>query len=62
MQRIVSNAIHRRARSISFERVIELEGDLTAKQKARLLEIADRCPVHRTLHQEVTIVTTLGTQ
>ncbi len=33
-----------------IERCIEMEGDLDAKQKQRLLEIADRCPVHRTLH------------
>ncbi|THH34538.1 bifunctional alpha/beta hydrolase/OsmC family protein [Neolewinella litorea] len=43
-----------------FERVIILKGDLTAEQKARLLEIADRCPVHRTLHETVEITTVLG--
>jgi putative redox protein len=32
-----------------FERRICLEGDLDAEQTARLFEIADRCPVHRTL-------------
>ncbi|WP_084579666.1 OsmC family protein [Sphingomonas azotifigens] len=32
-----------------FTRRIEIEGDLDATQRARLLEIADRCPVHRTL-------------
>ncbi|MEM9822904.1 MAG: bifunctional alpha/beta hydrolase/OsmC family protein [Bacteroidota bacterium] len=42
-----------------FERCIELEGDLTEEQIQRLLEIADRCPVHRTLHREVVITTTL---
>jgi putative redox protein len=41
-------------------RIIELEGDLTDKQKQRLLEIADRCPVHKTLHSEVKIVSNLG--
>ncbi len=30
-----------------FERCIELEGDLSEEQIKRLLEIADRCPVHR---------------
>jgi len=34
-----------------FTRAIRLEGDLTDDQKARLVEIADRCPVHKTLHQ-----------
>jgi len=42
-----------------FDRLIELKGDLDEAQKKRLLEIADRCPVHRTLHQEVNITTTL---
>ncbi|MEO0425053.1 MAG: alpha/beta fold hydrolase [Pseudomonadota bacterium] len=32
-----------------FRRHITLEGDLTQEQRIRLLEIADRCPVHRTL-------------
>ncbi len=42
-----------------FERHIELEGDLTEEQKKRLLEIANRCPVHRTLHQPVEVMTIL---
>ncbi len=33
-----------------FEREIALEGALTGEQKERLMQIADRCPVHRTLH------------
>ena len=33
----------------------ELSGDLTNVQRARLLEIAQRCPVHRTLTSEVDI-------
>jgi putative redox protein len=32
-----------------FLRTIQIEGELDAAQHARLLEIADRCPVHRTL-------------
>ncbi len=40
-----------------IERVITLEGDLTAEQRARLMEIADKCPVHRTLTSEVRIRT-----
>ena len=31
------------------ERDIKLHGDLTDEQRARLMEIADKCPVHRTL-------------
>ncbi|MBP2471208.1 putative redox protein [Crossiella equi] len=40
-----------------IERTITLTGDLTEEQRARLLEIADRCPVHRTLHSEIIIDT-----
>jgi len=40
-----------------IERVISLEGDLDAKQRARLMEIADMCPVHKTLKSEVRIHT-----
>jgi uncharacterized OsmC-like protein len=40
-----------------IERVIFLEGDLDAKQRARLMEIADMCPVHKTLTAEVRIHT-----
>lgn len=43
-----------------IERVITLEGDLTDQQRADLLAAADRCPVHRTLHVEKEIVTTLA--
>ena len=44
----------------SFRREIHLEGDLTAEQRSRLMEIADKCPVHRTLERTSTIVTTLA--
>jgi putative redox protein len=40
-----------------IERGISLSGDLTAEQRARLLEIADKCPVHRTLHAELDVRT-----
>lgn len=35
----------------TFRRVITLTGDLDSDQRDRLLEIADRCPVHRTLER-----------
>jgi len=40
-----------------IERVITMTGALDAQQRQRLLEIADKCPVHRTLHSEVLVVT-----
>ncbi len=40
-------------------REITLEGDLDDQARAKLVEIADKCPVHRTLHGEILIETTL---
>lgn len=40
-----------------FRRGIVLKGTLDADARRRLLEIADRCPVHRTLHGAVTVET-----
>jgi putative redox protein len=42
-----------------IDREIEFEGALTDEQRARLKEIADRCPVHRTLTSEINIRTRL---
>ena len=39
-----------------LERQIDLRGDLTDEQRARLLEIADRCPVKQTLERGIEIV------
>jgi uncharacterized OsmC-like protein len=40
-----------------IERAITLTGDLDAQQRQRLMEIADKCPVHRTLHSEMQVIT-----
>ena len=40
-------------------REISLEGNLTEEQRQALLEIAEKCPVHRTLHSEVSVVSSL---
>ena len=40
-----------------FDRVISMEGALDAEQRRKLMEIADKCPVHRTLTSEIHIVT-----
>jgi uncharacterized OsmC-like protein/alpha/beta superfamily hydrolase len=44
-----------------FERVVTVDGDdLTEDQRTKLLEIADKCPVHRTLEASSSIVTRLS--
>lgn len=43
-----------------IEREVILHGDLDAETRARLIEIADKCPVHKTLHAEVKVVTHEG--
>jgi uncharacterized OsmC-like protein/alpha/beta superfamily hydrolase len=43
-----------------FERIVELHGELDATQRAKLLEIANKCPVHRTLHGEIVVNTRLS--
>ncbi len=45
-----------------IERELVIEGPLDDEQRARLLEIADRCPVHRSLHDETHISTQLVDQ
>lgn len=44
-----------------FTRNIQLEGDLDSEQRERLLEIADRCPVHRTLESVSKVETVAAT-
>jgi len=40
-----------------IERIIAMEGNLDTEQRKKLMEIADKCPVHRTLTSEIHIVT-----
>jgi putative redox protein len=40
-----------------IDRVIRMDGNLDAEQRKKLMEIADKCPVHRTLTSEIRIVT-----
>jgi uncharacterized OsmC-like protein/pimeloyl-ACP methyl ester carboxylesterase len=40
-----------------IDRVIAMEGNLDAEARKKLMEIADKCPVHRTLTSEIRIVT-----
>ncbi len=41
-------------------RIIVLDGPLSDEDRSKLLEIADKCPVHRTLTSEIRIVTRLS--
>jgi putative redox protein len=43
-----------------IEQEITVTGELTEEQRTKLLSIADRCPVHRTLLSEIPIRTILG--
>lgn len=45
----------------TFTRTISFEGNLDDLQIARMLQIADKCPVHKTLHSETQIITKLAT-
>jgi uncharacterized OsmC-like protein/pimeloyl-ACP methyl ester carboxylesterase len=50
---------HREGRVDHFERCIILTGTLNSEERAQLVQIADKCPVHRTLEQSSVIVTHL---
>lgn len=43
-----------------IDRIIEVEGEIEEHQRQKLLEIADKCPVHRTLHNTIQINTRMG--
>lgn len=43
----------------TFNREIKLTGNLDGAQIKRILQIADKCPVHKTLHNEVQVITKL---
>ena len=50
---------HDETRVFTCKRTISFEGDLTDEQRQRLLEIANKCPVHKTLSGTIRIETTL---
>jgi putative redox protein len=52
------NCENRTGKIDRIERVIDMTGPLESDQRQRLMEIADRCPVHRTLHGPIDVVTT----
>ena len=42
-----------------IEKIIRLEGELNNNERQRLLEIADECPVHKTLQNQIKITSEL---
>ena len=54
---VIVNGKHTDA-GLVITRQLDLEGDLDADQRQRLIEIADKCPVHKTLSGTITIQTT----
>jgi putative redox protein len=57
--RVEVNSLRQEGKTI-FEREIYLEGNLDDEQRERLLEIANACPVHKTLVNPIEIKTTLA--
>jgi len=51
---------HKPAKIDTIDRVLELEGPLDEAQRAKLLEMSERCPVHQTLRSAIQVNTTLG--
>jgi len=63
LKSVTVRVIHRRAgleAKDHFAREIVLEGDLAPEQRRRLLEIANRCPVHQTLDRGSEVITVLA--
>ncbi|QXP59597.1 bifunctional alpha/beta hydrolase/OsmC family protein [Olleya sp. HaHaR_3_96] len=56
---IIENGEQKEIKVDTFNREIKLKGNLDEKQIQRILQIADKCPVHKTLHSEIQVVTTL---
>jgi putative redox protein len=56
---IVTVDIERNDEVETFSRQIELQGDLSAEEKERLLEIAHKCPIHKVLAGQIQIKTQL---
>jgi|SRR5580658_1208207 putative redox protein len=50
----------RKDETYAITRTIHLDGDLDAEQRARVLDIANKCPVHRTLTGKIEITSELA--
>jgi putative redox protein len=65
LQSITVRVLHRRdglTTKDRFAREIVLVGDLSSDQRRRLLEIANRCPVHQTMARGADVITVLAEQ
>ena len=58
-KQIVENGEQKEIKVDTFNREVKLKGNLDDKQIQRMLQIADKCPVHKTLHSAIEVVTTL---
>ena len=52
--------VFEKLRRVLARQVSRVSGPLSEEQRARLLDIATKCPVHRTLESEIVIVTHLA--
>ncbi|MBX9769176.1 MAG: OsmC family protein [Bdellovibrionales bacterium] len=53
--------IESEGKETKLSRIVEFKGALTTEEKDRLLEIANKCPIHNLLESHVTIETTIST-
>lgn len=53
------NCEEENAKIDTFYREIKLKGDLNDDQKTQIMQIADKCPVHRTLHSPTQVISNL---
>ena len=56
-KQVVENGEQKEIKVDTFNREIKLKGNLDEKQIQRMLQIADKCPVHKTLHSDIDVVT-----
>jgi putative redox protein len=56
-KQVVENGVQKEIKVDTFNREIKLKGNLDEKQIQRMLQIADKCPVHKTLHSDIDVVT-----
>jgi uncharacterized OsmC-like protein/alpha/beta superfamily hydrolase len=58
-KQFVENGEQKEIKVDTFNREIKLKGNLDDKQIQRMLQIADKCPVHKTLHSDIEVITKL---